>query len=144
FRPDHLSAPQALAAARQARATLDDELYIAPFVDIPAWCGERVAYSRRRLAEITGPTLLVNHWPLVVEPTRRMAKPELALWCGTTATRDWPVKHNAVMAIHGHLHIPVETRVDGISHVEVSLGYPFEQHPPHLARPWPFPVMQIS
>lgn len=143
FRPAHLSAPQALAAARDARATLDDELYIAPFVDIPAWCAERVAYSRRRLREVTGPTLLVNHWPLVVEPTRRMAKPELALWCGTTATRSFTREFNAIGAVHGHLHMPGEIRVEGHPHLDVSLGYPFEQvRMP--ARAWPYPTLRHS
>lgn len=141
FRPPGLTAQQAVA---RASVKLDDEIAIAPYVDIEKWCAERIEYTEDRLKATRGEKVLVNHWPLVVEPTHRLRMRDIALWCGTTATRDWPVKHNAVMAIHGHLHIPVETRVDGISHVEVSLGYPFEQHPPHLARPWPFPVMQIS
>ena len=81
FRPEGVTAVEALIDARSARATLDDELFIAPYVDVEAWCAERVAYSRTRLAEVDGPTLLVNHWPLVVEPTRRMRQPEMALWC---------------------------------------------------------------
>lgn len=143
FRPDHLSAEQALAAARTARATLDDELFIAPFVDIPAWCAERVAYSRERLAAVTGPTLLVNHWPLVVEPTRRLAKPELALWCGTTATRSFLPDYHAIGAIHGHLHMPAEIRVEGVPHFDVSLGYPFEQERMRR-RAWPLPALHTS
>ncbi|AGG67884.1 metallophosphoesterase family protein [Corynebacterium callunae] len=141
FRPVGLSAKQAVA---QAKVKLDDELSIAPYVDIQQWCAERLDYSRTRLNEVKGPKILVNHWPLVIEPTHRLINRDIALWCGTTATRDWTLKYNALMAIHGHLHIPAETRVDGISHVEVSLGYPFEKHPPHVQRPWPFPVMEIS
>lgn len=146
FRPAHLagmSGAEALAAASTARATLDDVLFIAPFVDIPAWSAERVAYSRRRLAQVTGPTLLVNHWPLVVEPTRRMFRPEMALWCGTTATRSFPQDYHAIGAVHGHLHMPGEIRVDGIAHFDVSLGYPFEQER-MPRRSWPVPGLRIG
>ncbi|MDO5513529.1 metallophosphoesterase, partial [Corynebacterium sp.] len=127
FRPPGVSAVEALIDARTARATLDDELYIAPFVDVEAWCAERVAYSRARLAEVSGPTLLVNHWPLVVEPTRRLRQPEMALWCGTTLTRSFAHDYAAVAVVHGHLHMPEEIVVEGVPHVDVSLGYPFEQ-----------------
>lgn len=131
--------------ARQAidRATvkLDDELAIAPYVDVEKWCAERVEYSEDRLNEVRGETILVNHWPLVVEPTHRLREPDIALWCGTTKTRHWPTKYRARMVIHGHLHIPVETRVDGVSHVDVSLGYPFEWRP---NRPWPLPVLRAG
>lgn len=140
FRPAGLSARQAIDAAK---IKLDDELAIAPYVDIPQWCAERIEYSEARLEETPGPKILVNHWPLVEEATHRLLHREIALWCGTRATRDWAKRFNARMAIHGHLHIPAETRVDGISHVEVSLGYPFETYREELRRPWPFPVMQI-
>lgn len=142
FRPPGLTVAEALAAARDARATLDDVLLIAPYVDIPAWCAERVAYSRERLAAVEGPTLLVNHWPLVREPTLRMAKKEMALWCGTTATRDFATEHHAIGVIHGHLHMPEELRVEGVPHFDVSLGYPFEQeYMPRRA--WPLPALRI-
>ena len=141
FRLPGLTAQQAVA---QAKVKLDDELAIAPYVNIEQWCAGRIEYTEDRLDATRGPKVLVNHWPLVIEPTHRLRFQDIALWCGTTATRDWAVKYNAIMAIHGHLHIPAETRVDGISHIEVSLGYPFEEHPPHVQRPWPFPVMQIN
>lgn len=143
FRPPELDAAQALAAANLARATLDDELRIAPYVDIPAWSAERVAYSRRRLGDVTGPTLLANHWPLVVEPTQRLGKPEMALWCGTTATRSFAREFNAIGAVHGHLHMPGEIRVDGIPHLDVSLGYPFEQER-MPRRAWPVPGLRTD
>ena len=138
FRPLGLTAKQAVA---RAKIKLDDELAIAPYVDIEKWCAERVEYSEDRLNTVRGQTILVNHWPLVVEPTHRLREPDIALWCGTTATRDWAVKYHAQLAIHGHLHIPAETRVDGVSHIDVSLGYPFEKHPPHARRRWPLEVM---
>ncbi|WIM67658.1 metallophosphoesterase [Corynebacterium breve] len=141
FRPLGLTAKQAVA---QATVVLDDEFAIAPYVDIERWCAERVEYSVDRLNAVKGETVLVNHWPLVVEPTHRLWEPDIALWCGTELTRDWAVKYHARMVIHGHLHIPLETRVDGVSHVDVSLGYPFEKHPPGPKRPWPFPVMRVD
>ncbi|WP_257161748.1 metallophosphoesterase family protein [Corynebacterium cystitidis] len=141
FRPLGLSAQQAIA---RAEVVLDDEIAIAPYVDVQQWCAERVEYSRERLDRVRGETVLVNHWPLVVEPTRRLRVPDIALWCGTEATRDWAVKYHARVVVHGHLHIPVETVVDGVPHIEVSLGYPFEKHPPAATRrPWPFPVLRI-
>jgi putative transposase len=143
FRPAGMTVEEALADARDARATLDDELLIAPYVDIPAWCAERVDYSRRRLSEVAGPTLLVNHWPLVVEPTLRMAKQPMALWCGTTATRHFTTDYHAIGAVHGHLHMPEEIRVDGVPHFDVSLGYPFEQER-MPRRAWPLPALRIG
>ena len=139
FRPLGLTAKQAVA---QAKIKLDDELAIARYVDVEQWCAERIEYSEDRLDAVSGQTILVNHWPLVVEPTHRLFEPDIALWCGTTATRHWAVKYHASLVIHGHLHIPAETRVDGVSHIDVSLGYPFEKHPPQHQRRWPLEVMQ--
>ncbi|GAB3708569.1 metallophosphoesterase [Corynebacterium nasicanis] len=142
FRPAGRSAAEALIDARAARATLDDELYIAPYVDVVEWCAERVAYSRERLTAVDGPTLLVNHWPLAVEPTRRLRQPDMALWCGTTLTRSFARDYRAVGVVHGHLHMPEEIMVEGVPHVDVSLGYPFEQvHMPRRA--WPMPGLRI-
>lgn len=139
FRRLGLSVRQAVA---RAKVKLDDEIAIAPYVNIEDWCARRLEYSRARLEQVTGPTVLVNHWPLVIEPTARLAEPDIALWSGTTATRDWARRYRARLVIHGHLHIPAETRVEGISHVDVSLGYPFEPRP--VRRPWPFPVLQAG
>lgn len=143
FRPPGISTVDALQAAQDARAMLDDVLYIAPYVDIPAWSRERVEYSRRRLSEIKGQTILVSHWPLAVEPTWALRAPEMALWCGTTATQDFARRYRAVAVVYGHLHMPRELEVDGIPHVDVSLGYPFEQ-PYQPKRAWPFPGLRIN
>lgn len=137
FRPLGTTAKQAV---QEARVTLDDELAIAAWVDVEKWCAQRLDYSRGRLEQISGPTVLANHWPLVVEPTRQLHEPDIALWSGTRQTRDWARRYRAQMVVYGHLHMPGETRVDGVPHVDVSLGYPFEQHRFH--RPWPFPVLQ--
>ena len=52
------------------------------------------------------PTVLVNHWPVVREPTRPLWYPDFALWCGTEATADWPRRFRAAAVVYGHLHIP--------------------------------------
>ncbi len=65
--------------------------------------------SIKRLSRVSGPTVLVNHWPLVQETTLRMAWPEIALWCGTRHTRSWARRYNAQAVIYGHLHLPSET-----------------------------------
>jgi hypothetical protein len=72
------------------------------------------------------PTVLVNHFPLVREPTAVMRYPVFAQWCGTVQTADWPVRYGAIAVVYGHLHIPRTTWHDGIRHEEVSLGYPRE------------------
>lgn len=119
---------------------MTDEVAIAPFVDIRAWCWDRLAYSIKRLSRIDGPTILINHWPLVQEPTQRMRYPEVALWCGTRHTRSWPKRYHAQQVIYGHLHIPVVEEIDGVTHAEVSLGYPREWQS-RDGQVWPYKVM---
>ena len=131
FLPDGTATPaEGLAAAYRAGVVCTDEHLLAPdpFPDRAAWCAERVAYSRARLEACDPdlPTVLVNHWPLTRLPTRVLRYPEFALWCGTTATADWHVRYRATAVVYGHLHIPRETREDGVRFVEVSLGYPRE------------------
>src|SRR5699024_589249 len=123
---------------------LDAELAIAPYVDIEKWCAERAEYSEDRLNTVRGQTILVNHSTLEVEPTHRLPEPDIGLSCGTTATREWSAKDHAQCANHGPPHMPEETRVDGVRHIDVSLGYPFEKHPPHARRRWPLEVMRVS
>ena len=38
------------------------------------------------------PTVLVNHFPLLAEPTRVLRHPEFAQWCGTVRTADWHLR----------------------------------------------------
>ncbi|HZK32658.1 MAG TPA: metallophosphoesterase [Corynebacterium sp.] len=146
FRPPELTVEEALAQAHTRQVVMTDEFAIAPFVDIRSWCWERLAYSVKRLAKVSGPTILVNHWPLVQEPTLRVRFPEIGLWSGTRHTRDWPVRYAAQAVVYGHLHLPSELRVDGIPHYEVSLGYPREWQARGTgpgARPWPLKLMSI-
>ncbi|AKK06174.1 putative phosphohydrolase [Corynebacterium mustelae] len=144
FRQPGLTVEQAVTAARERGIMLTDEFAIAPFVDIRAWCWDRLAYSIKRLSRITGPTILINHWPLVVEPVNKLKYTEIGLWCGTRHTRTWAQRYNAQAVVFGHLHTPGETMVDGVRHIEVSLGYPREwQTPGHLG-PWPYPVLEVE
>jgi hypothetical protein len=70
--------------------------------------------------------VLVNHFPLVREPTRVLRYPEFAQWCGTDRTADWHLRYRAAVAVYGHLHIPRTTWYDGVRFEEVSVGYPRE------------------
>jgi 3',5'-cyclic AMP phosphodiesterase CpdA len=103
-------------------------LHPDPYPSRAEWCWARVAQSERRLAACDPdlPTVLVNHHPLVREPTRILRHPEFAQWCGTDRTDDWPVRFRAAMVVYGHLHIPRTVDRDGVPHVEVSVGYPRE------------------
>jgi 3',5'-cyclic AMP phosphodiesterase CpdA len=139
---------QALDAAYAAGVVCSDEalLHPEPFESLDAWCRERVRLTRERLdARTPGlPTVLINHWPLVRDPTFILTYPEFALWCGTEATADWHVTYDAAAVVYGHLHIPRTMWHDGVRFEEVSVGYPREwrrpRHPsPALRRILPAP-----
>jgi len=127
------SKEEGLAQAYAAGVVCRDEyvLHPDPWPSRDAWCRDRVAQTERRLAERDPelPTVLVNHFPLVREPTRILRYPEFAQWCGTESTRDWHTRYNAVTVVYGHLHIPRPIVVDGVPFEEVSLGYPREWKP---------------
>ncbi|MBT2526242.1 metallophosphoesterase [Streptomyces sp. ISL-99] len=144
---------EALNAAYQAGVVCSDEylLHSDPYPSRDAWCRARLEYTRGRLDAIDPalPTILVNHFPLVREPTRILRYPEFAQWCGTEETADWHVRYRAVSVIYGHLHIPRTIECDGVPHREVSLGYPREWRrrpapPQGLARIVPASVMESS
>jgi 3',5'-cyclic AMP phosphodiesterase CpdA len=131
FLPDDATAKaEALERAYAAGIIGNDEsmLHADPYESREAWCDARLASTERRLAALppSTATVLVNHFPLVREPTRVLRYPAFALWCGTVRTADWPRRFNAAAVVYGHLHIPRTTWHDGIRHVEVSLGYPRE------------------
>jgi 3',5'-cyclic AMP phosphodiesterase CpdA len=143
FRVDGVSTrDDALAKAYQAGVVCTDEYYLHPdpYPSRDAWCAARVAETERRLAECDPdiPMVLVNHWPLVREPTRILRYPDFALWCGTELTADWHLKYRTAAAVYGHLHIPRTTEHDGVRFEEVSLGYPREwqarRSPPRIPR----------
>ncbi|MEU4347772.1 metallophosphoesterase [Streptomyces sp. NPDC023838] len=121
---------EALAVAHGTGVVCMDEylLHPDPYPSRDAWCRARLAYTRSRLDAVDPalPTVLVNHFPLVREPTRVLRHPEFAQWCGTEATADWHVRYRAAAVVYGHLHIPRAIDADGVPHLEVSLGYPRE------------------
>jgi 3',5'-cyclic AMP phosphodiesterase CpdA len=117
------------AAGSRAVASNDERwLHPDPFPSRAAWCDDRVTKTERRLAELPPglPTVLVNHFPLVREPTAVLRYPAFAQWCGTARTATWPARYRAQVVVYGHLHIPRTTWYDDIRHEEVSLGYPRE------------------
>jgi 3',5'-cyclic AMP phosphodiesterase CpdA len=122
---------EALAAAIAKGILCSDELHLFPdpYPSREDWCRARVIETEWRLSNELDPAIpvvLVNHYPLVREPTRILRYPEFAQWCGTTRTADWHVRFNATAVVYGHLHIPRVTWHDGIRFEEVSVGYPRE------------------
>ncbi|WP_019633872.1 metallophosphoesterase family protein [Actinomadura atramentaria] len=131
FRRDGIASKEAaLELARENGVVCTDEVYLhpEPFASADAWCRDRLERTRERLAGLdpAAPPVLVNHFPLVREPTRILRYPDFALWCGTEETADWHVRYGAAAVVYGHLHIPRTTWHDGVRFEEVSLGYPRE------------------
>lgn len=124
---------EALALAYDRGVVCADEMFLHPdpHPSRTAWCLARIAETERRLAARPPgvPTVLVNHYPLVREPTLILRHPEFAIWCGTERTADWHLRFDAVAVVYGHLHIPRTTWHDGVRFEEVSLGYPREWRP---------------
>ncbi len=131
FRPEGADSKEAgLRIAYASGVVCTDERWLRcdPHPGPQEWCQARIAESERRLASLPPglPTVLVNHYPLIREPTWVLRYPHFAQWCGTTATGQWPVRYNATAVVYGHLHIPRTLWRDGVRHEEVSLGYPRE------------------
>lgn len=131
--PGQTSSRSALHTAYEHGVVCTDEflLHPDPYPSRAAWCAARVAETERRLAALEDglPTVLMNHYPLVRDPTRVLHHPDFALWCGTTRTDDWHVRFRAAEMVYGHLHIPRRIHRDGVPFTEVSLGYPREWQP---------------
>ncbi|MEU7612947.1 metallophosphoesterase [Micromonospora sp. NPDC049204] len=136
---------ESLGLAYRAGVVCRDEalLHPDPYPSREAWCDARITETERRLAALdpTLPTVLVNHYPLVREPTDILWYPEFAQWCGTVRTRDWHLRFGAATMVYGHLHIPRTTFYDGVRFEEVSLGYPREWR---RRGPVPDPVRTID
>ena len=131
FRPAGTATKEeALARAYETGVVCTDEavLYPDPYPSREAWCHARVEATERRLRAMTPETrtVLVNHFPLVRQPTEVLHYPEFAQWCGTDRTADWHMRCGAQAVVYGHLHIPRTTWYDGVRFEEVSLGYPQE------------------
>jgi 3',5'-cyclic AMP phosphodiesterase CpdA len=138
---------ESLAYARKTGVVCTDEylLHPDPYPSREAWCQVRVTYTERRLSECdpATPLVLLNHYPLVREPTRVLYYPEFAQWCGTVATADWHKRFRAAAVVYGHLHIPRTTWYDGVRFEEVSLGYPREWQARPNRRPVPRVVLPV-
>ncbi|MBP2326303.1 3',5'-cyclic AMP phosphodiesterase CpdA [Kibdelosporangium banguiense] len=148
FRIDGVNTKEeSLAAAHEAGIVCTDEymLHPDPYPSIDAWCDARVKESERRLAECdpSVPLVLVNHWPLVRQPTRVLRYPVFAQWCGTVQSADWHTRFNTAAVVYGHLHIPRHTVYDGVPFKEVSLGYPREWKPRGLPDKLLRPVLPV-
>ncbi|HEX6873300.1 MAG TPA: metallophosphoesterase [Micromonosporaceae bacterium] len=141
--PGVRSKEESLQRAFAAGIICTDELLLHPdpYDGRDDWCQARVRLTEARLANCDPelPTVLVNHFPLVRQPTEVLRYPDFAQWCGTVHTADWHTRFRAQVAIYGHLHIPRTTWYDGVRFEEVSLGYPRERswrgNDPHLLRP---------
>jgi 3',5'-cyclic AMP phosphodiesterase CpdA len=136
---------ESLRLAEEAGVVCADEryLYPDPYPSRDDWCRQRVAWTEQRLAGIDSalPTVLVNHFPLVRQPTDVLRHPEFAQWCGTQETADWHVRFRAAAVVYGHLHIPRTTWYDGVRFEEVSLGYPREWKPRRFRRHVPRQIL---
>lgn len=136
---------QSLAYAYQTGVVCTDEalLHPDPYPSREAWCRARVAETERRLTGCDPgvPLVLVNHWPLIREPTRVLRYPEFAQWCGTELTADWHRRFSTVAVVYGHLHIRGSTVHEGVRFEEVSLGYPREWTPRGLPCPVLRPIL---
>ncbi len=142
FRPAGADSQEAgLRLAYEAGVVCNDErlLHPDPYASREAWCDARIRASEHRLEQLAGDhaTVLVNHFPLVREPTRILRHPEFAQWCGTERTVDWHRRYRATAVVYGHLHIPRTIWCDGVPFREVSVGYPREwrSRPVEATRP---------
>lgn len=131
FRPEGArTKEEALERAHAAGVVCTDEvlLHPDPYPSRDAWCDARIKETERRLSALAPGTrtVLVNHFPLVREPTRVLWYPEFAQWCGSERTADWHVRFGAVAVVYGHLHIPRTMWSEGVRFEEVSVGYPRE------------------
>jgi 3',5'-cyclic AMP phosphodiesterase CpdA len=128
---------EALALAHRAGVVCSDEflLHPDPYASRAAWCHARVRQTEARLdhCDADTPIVMVNHFPLLDQPTRVLLHPEFAQWCGTSLTADWHCRFKTAAVVYGHLHIPRTTWHDGVRFEEVSLGYPreWQRRPSH-------------
>lgn len=124
---------ESLRLAYEAGIVCTDEtlLHPDPYPSREEWCRQRIAVTEARLAALDPelPVVLVNHYPLVRQPTDVLRYPVFAQWCGTDLTADWHLRYRAAAVVYGHLHIPRTTWYDGVRFEEVSLGYPREWQP---------------
>jgi 3',5'-cyclic AMP phosphodiesterase CpdA len=148
FRPDHVTAEEALDWAEASGVVATDEilLYPDPYPSREAWCHVRCQTTEERLTEtaVHGSIILVNHFPLRYDLVNLKYIPRFSLWCGTKLTEDWHKRFAVQAVVYGHLHIRGTHYRDGVRFEEASLGYPQNWQPargilPYLRQIWPPP-----
>ena len=149
FRPEGTyNKEEALAKAHEAGVVCTDEYFLHPdpYPSREAWCEARVELTEKRLSALPPelPTVLINHWPMVREPTRIMYYPEFAQWCGTVLTADWHLRFRSACSVYGHLHIPRTTHYDEVRFEEVSVGYPREWKKFKRSGPWLRQILPVK
>jgi 3',5'-cyclic AMP phosphodiesterase CpdA len=146
FRPNDVSADEALAWAEAAGVVATDEiiLYPDPYPSRQAWCHVRCQFTEDRLREtaVLGNLILINHFPLRYDLVNLRRIPRFSIWCGSKLTEDWHTRFPVTAVVYGHLHIPGTHYRDGVRFEEVSLGYPVNWQPergiqPYLRQIWP-------
>ncbi|MFZ1153773.1 MAG: metallophosphoesterase [Solirubrobacteraceae bacterium] len=139
---------QALALAHEAGVVCSDEflLHPDPYGSRDEWCHARVRQTEERLesCDEATPIVMINHFPLIEQPTKVLFHPEFAQWCGTTQTAGWHRRFRTAAVVYGHLHIPRTTWHDGVRFEEVSLGYPREWHRRNPGRGILRPIMPVG
>lgn len=147
FRDPHTTKEESLAQAYRLGVVCTDEILLDPhpYPSREAWCRARLRETESRLeARDPGlPTVLVNHFPLLREPTRVLRHQVFAQWCGTEHTADWHLRYHASAVVYGHLHVPRTTWHDGVRFEEVSLGYPRERRH-HAGPPAPRQILPAA
>jgi 3',5'-cyclic AMP phosphodiesterase CpdA len=128
FRPPAITRANAIPWARESGVVCGDELMLAPapWPSREAWCHARCDIAEQRLLALPPDalTVLINHWPLRYDLARPPRVPRFSIWCGTTRTEDWPTRFRARTVVSGHLHMRTTIVRHGVTHEEVSLGYP--------------------
>lgn len=133
FRPDTVSADEAVAWAEAGGVRSADERLLAPdpYPTRAAWCEARVAFTEARLAAVPADhrLVLLTHFPLRREHAVVPRLPRFEIWCGTRRTEDWPQRFPIDIVVSGHLHRRGTRRQHGVRYEEVSLGYPGQWQP---------------
>lgn len=129
LRPGHITHEQAVdwAAEIGLRCADEDILLPEPFPSREAWCQDRLQYTAKRLQETVAEgykTILVNHFPLLLDPFTASRIDRFSIWCGTRLTCNWHQRFHAAAVVYGHLHLRRSTIIDEVRFEEVSLGYP--------------------
>jgi len=149
FCPDGLDERAALAWAAEEGLQCADEyrLHPDPYPSRSAWCAARCHYTEARLEAAMqghdGPTVLINHFPLLREHAVLPLIPRFSIWCGTRRTEDWHRRFRAAAVVYGHLHIPKLRLHEGVRFQEVSLGYPRQWRRFHSKSPQPRQILPI-